>query len=104
MGHSRLWGRGYSLVRPGNARLLRAGRPLGRRAASGFLEANSKNQIPRTKSQELRLGRLVLEFGSWFFGSFYHILMNLLRFLQQQFHQALKDLVADPAPYVAMVK
>src|SRR5207247_10419680 len=30
--------------------------------------------------------------------------MNLLQFLQQQFHQALKDLVADPAPYVAMVK
>jgi arginyl-tRNA synthetase len=30
--------------------------------------------------------------------------MNLLRFLQQQFHQALKELVADPAPYVAMVK
>ena len=30
--------------------------------------------------------------------------MNLLQFLQQQFHQALKDLTADPAPYVAMVK
>src|SRR5437899_1710980 len=30
--------------------------------------------------------------------------MNLLQFLQQQFHQALKDLIADPAPYVAMVK
>ena len=30
--------------------------------------------------------------------------MNLLQFLQQQFHQALKGLIADPAPYVAMVK
>jgi arginyl-tRNA synthetase len=30
--------------------------------------------------------------------------MNLLQFLKQQFHQALQGLVADPAPYVAMVK
>jgi arginyl-tRNA synthetase len=30
--------------------------------------------------------------------------MNLLHFLQQQFHAALKDLAADPAHYLAMVK
>jgi arginyl-tRNA synthetase len=30
--------------------------------------------------------------------------MNLLQFLKQQIHQALQDLVADPSPYVAMVK
>src|SRR5207253_3639768 len=30
--------------------------------------------------------------------------MNLLRLLQQRFRQALSGLVADPEPYVAMVK
>jgi arginyl-tRNA synthetase len=30
--------------------------------------------------------------------------MNLLHFLKQQFHQALQELVAEPAPFVAMVK
>jgi arginyl-tRNA synthetase len=30
--------------------------------------------------------------------------MNLLHFLKQQFHHALQELVAEPAPFVAMVK
>jgi len=33
-----------------------------------------------------------------------NVIMNLLHLLQQQFHAALAELIADPAPYAAQVK